>query len=300
MRAGKRRMTKDRSNRPTRRRLFAGFFFAASILTGHIDSRADEVAEPPLQASVGQAASLPRPPNPAPKLAASATIPVPGSAAEPLGDVRSLSSFIEEIVREALPAEYEDRDDWGRKVRLLSKRVNHGLWKRYRVKLLNPEHRFRLELRNVRAHAGGMACEVAVTARARVVARAESWNYGVKAWSTDASTDVTVKIVADCELRWRTEERASEWLADLVLEPHVRDVRLRLTDVDVRRVGLLRGDAAEALGNGSRRFVEQLLERQEPRVLKKVRREAEELQDRLRIPVPKLSAVREANLHSGF
>ncbi len=292
-------MTKDRSNPPTRRRLFAGLFFGAACLTVVADSRADEAARSVSDATIGpqetrsrslrsrlnaipfDEGGLPGPRNSSPKLAASATT---------LGDVRSLSTFLEEIVREALPEEHEDRDDWGRQVRLLSKRVNHGLWKRHRVRLLHPEQRFRLELRNVRALAGGMACEVAVTARARVIAKAQAWNYGVKAWSTDASTDVTVRIVAECELRWRTEERGSEWLADLVLEPRVRDIRLRLTDVDARRVGLLRGDAAEALGDGSRRFVERLLEKQEPKVLKKVRREAEELQDRLRIPVPKLGA----------
>jgi hypothetical protein len=231
----------------------------------------------------------------------SAASPTPRASPTPAASPLTWSQIIEGLVRETLPADYEDADDWGRKVRVFAglnvrdglrvskrtKRVNHGLWQRFRVRLLDPERRFQLVLENIRAEADGWyAFDAVITARARCTAQAVSWTYGVQGWSVTLNSDATVRITLDCAFRVRTVPRANGFLADVLFEPDVRGLQLRLTDLHVRRVGQLKGDLAEELGNGSRRFVEDLLQRQQPKVLKTVRREIAEKTARLRIPLP--------------
>jgi hypothetical protein len=73
----------------------------------------------------------------------------------------------------------------------------------------------------------------------------------------------------------------------MIYWPEVADVKLRLTDLDVRRIGKVEGDAAEALGDASLKVVQHFIEEQEPRVRKRLREEIESSDAELRVPVPR-------------
>jgi hypothetical protein len=67
----------------------------------------------------------------------------------------------------------------------------------------------------------------------------------------------------------QTETRPNRLIPDVVLDPRINRISLALSNLDVRRIGEIRGDVAEAIGDGSRRFIEDLLKAQEGRVLTK-------------------------------
>ena len=67
----------------------------------------------------------------------------------------------------------------------------------------------------------------------------------------------------------RTEFNRKSVFPDLVLEPRVTDIKIFLTGLDVRRIGEIRGDIAEGIGDISRHDIENLMQAQEARAVKK-------------------------------
>ncbi|MFG0332487.1 MAG: hypothetical protein ACF8TS_03905 [Maioricimonas sp. JB049] len=214
------------------------------------------------------------------------------------------SELIEALLLEAIPQDYEDLRHWGKKVEVfdgfrirglrMSKRtkaVNHGLWRRYRVRLLHPEKTFDLEVRELQPAGGGrFTFQVLVTARARCHVKLTQWALGVKGLSTSSEADVRIRMWADCSLRIRTERPQGRWLPDLVFEPDVHRIRLKVLDVDVRRIGPIGGTVAEEIGNGSRLVVAEMLRQREDKLVRKARRAIARKRDRLRVSITKLRA----------
>jgi hypothetical protein len=215
------------------------------------------------------------------------------------------TNFLRELSHEVIPDEYEVRENWGHKQEVFSgfnvregdllpriskrtKRVNHGVWRRFKVRLIRPDE-LRFEIRNTRLEsAGGLSCEVLVSARLRCTANAEFWNRGVRTGSATVQSDVTLKAVADFRVVGRQADPDNDsFFTEMIYSPEVADVKLRLTDLDVRRIGKVEGDAAEALGDASLKVVQHFIEEQEPRVRKRLREEIESSDAELRVPVPR-------------
>jgi hypothetical protein len=217
----------------------------------------------------------------------------------------SWTNFLRELSHEVIPNEYEVRENWGHKQEVFTgfnvregdllpriskrtKRVNHGVWRRFKVRLIHPDE-LRFEIRNTRLEsAGGLSCEVLVSARLRCTAQAEFWNLGVRTGSATVQSDVTLKAVADFQVVGRQADPDDDsFFTEMVYSPEVADVKLRLTDLDVRRIGKVDGDAANAMGDASRQVVQHFIEEQEPRVRKRLRDEIESSDAELRVPLPR-------------
>jgi hypothetical protein len=203
--------------------------------------------------------------------------------------------LMRELSQEFIPADYEVRRDWGDTAEVFSgfrvrtsrgrlriskrtRRVNHGLWRRFRVQLVHPEDRLSIKLRNVRLEeTGGIAGEIVLTARLRCTADAVSWNYGVRGPGATILTDLTLRAVSEWRLVLRNND-PDAWIPEFSLVPEVRSLRLRILDFDVRRIGPIGGDVAGELGDASRLIVEELLERQEPRLLRRLQCETGQIE----------------------
>lgn len=221
---------------------------------------------------------------------------------ETLPDDVNWTGIIESLLLEAIPQDYEDLRHWGKKTEVFdgfrvrglrvskrTKKVNHGLWRRYRVRLLHPDKTFALEVRDLQPVGGGQfAFRVVVTARVRSHVKFTQWTLGVKGLSTSAEADVRIRMWADCTLRIRTERPEGQWLPDLVFEPDVHRIRLKVLDVDVRRLGPIGGTVAEEIGNGSRAVVEDLLRQREKKLVRKAQKAIDRKRDRLRVSITKL------------
>jgi hypothetical protein len=216
-------------------------------------------------------------------------------------------SLLHNLAREVVPDDFEERDGWGRqemvfagfdvsgrppdlRISRRTKLVKHGVWRRFRVQFIHPERRLHLEIRNARFEPGsGVTCQVVCAARVRCTAQAVVWNYGVKGLSSSVQSDATVRVVADARITAEDGGEKQRLFSVVIFRPEVTGVKLRLADLDVRRVGQIGGDAADALGDASKRVVERLLERQEPKLRRSIAKKIDEEDLKLRLPVLQFS-----------
>lgn len=210
------------------------------------------------------------------------------------------TDLLRAVLLTAIPDKYEDRKHWGDTVEVVkgfrvrqrgllvqitprTKEVKDGVWYRYQIEFPKPERNIKLAIEDVQTlGAGHFAFTVKLTVTPRCMARFENWVVGVKGLNFTAVSDATVLITASCLLEIRSERTGKSWMPDIILEPSVQKVRLKLHDIETRRVGEFRGDIAEELGNGSRSFVQKILNEQEPRVLKKINSAINKKKDSLR------------------
>ena len=234
------------------------------------------------------------------------------SSSESLGD-RSIatkpfawSKLLRELADETIPRDYEVRQGWGRQTRVFTglrireqkglpriskrtKRVNHGVWRRFRVALHRPGQKLRFAVRDVRTtDRGGVTLKVVLTARVRCTAQSEFWSYGVRTGRATVQADATVRGVVRFVVTGREVEPADDgWLVDVEYAPEVDRVRLELDDFDVRRVGQLDGDLADGLGNSAEWLLAEVLGTQEKKLTRRIQRELRERDARVSLSVPR-------------
>ncbi len=218
-----------------------------------------------------------------------------------VNEATSWSEIVRSVLLTAIPDKYEDRKHWDRRREVFDgvrvhqrgvhlqvterrKLVNDGAWHKYRIELPNPDQRLQLTLGEIHtAGPGAFSCAVHVVVKPRCTAWFEQWVLGVKGLNLKVVSDATVHMYATCRLAIRTEFRPHSLLPDVVLEPSLVSLKLRLTDIQTHRIGVIGGDVAEELGNGSRRFLADLLKDREAKVLKKVNAAIAKKHDALRL-----------------
>jgi hypothetical protein len=228
-------------------------------------------------------------------------------AAAGLPGSQSWGTLLRDLADDTIPRDYEQRDGWGRQTEIVSgvrvreknglpriskrtKLVNHGVWRRYRVALHRPEEKLRFAVRDLQAaERGGLTFKVVVSARARCTAEAQFWNLGIRTGSATVQADATLRLVARFEINGRELNPDDDgWLVDLEYAPEVDRVRIELDDFDVRRVGKLDGDLADGLGNAAQDVLAEVLHGQEEKVTRRIRRELEERDARIKVSLPRV------------
>lgn len=251
--------------------------------------------------------------NPAPPTVASIPIkePVGKGTASPLDGpklkaVPSWSEVLRAILLTAVPHKYEDLSQWGKTNEVFdglrvkqrgfdlrfserTRRVNNGAWYKYRIDLINPDKTLKLVIDKIHSVGGNQfRFDLNLTSKLRCRTDFEHWILGVKGINTTIVSDADVRVWAACTLAIRMESSRNSLLPDLILEPRVRQVRLFLTNLHVRRIGEIRGDLAKGIGEGSLQFIQNLMQAQEERVLKKANEAFEKKHSSLRIPTSRL------------
>jgi hypothetical protein len=215
------------------------------------------------------------------------------------GVAPSLSNALRQLLLESLPEEFEDHDDWGQTKRVASglkikthggklhvekrtKEVRHGLWKKYRATLVDPQKQLQLRIGDVhRESSGRIAFQVFLSARMQGEARVERWRQGVKLLNFMSEAESTIEARLDCQLA--THLVPGKYLAGIALEPKVTTVSLRLADFDLMRVSKLDGAAAHELGNSLRDTIQKELRDQEPKLAAKLNQAIAKRQSSLRL-----------------
>lgn len=185
----------------------------------------------------------------------------------------------------AVLSRYEIKTRHGRiSMRPKTKQVNHGLWQRQTITLLNPNETLQIEFRNVeRPPVGPLTFTMQVVMRSRVTTEFEHWLYGVKGLNGQVEADVTIAAVVDCSIDLTSVQAEGDLLPSIQLVPEVQDLHLKVYDIDARQIGLVGGWAAEEIGDSSRSTVNSILHEFEGSILKDLRRKIEKNQDCLRI-----------------
>lgn len=193
-------------------------------------------------------------------------------AAEP---ATPLSDVLAARIASVIPSVYDKREDWGEtkditvglrtegkgfktKIRRRKKAVKHGVWKHYRLEMVEPRRNLRVAVTNLRSREqGGVALTLRIDARLDAWSRAKVYQYGVHLIALEAEGDLHVRLDVDCEIELQLT--AEHGLPGIVVDPHVADARLDVVDFRLRRVSDAHGPVIRELGDGLERLVEQEL-----------------------------------------
>lgn len=256
-------------------------------------------------------AAEPKPNGSVPAVATSVPPRAPDAKPSPLDgpllkETPSWSETIRAVLLTAIPHQYEDNSRWGKtnemfdgfqvrqrgfdiRVSERKRRVNNGAWQRYKVELINPRRNLKLLIGDFKPTGlNRYRFDLLMSSQMRCRGDFEHWMMGVKGFNFTMESDAEVEIRARCQLAVRTEFNGKSFIPDLILEPRVTHVSLRLTDLEVRRIGEIRGDLAEGIGDSTRSFVQNLIRSQEARVLKKANEAIDKKRDQLRLPLSRL------------
>ena len=239
-------------------------------------------------------------PKPAGSVPSSVTAPASRNTSSP----GSLQGLITAIVRESLPDQYESRDHWGDTkeiwagldVRLdglridtkrRKKQVNHGTWKLYRVRFIEPEKYLHVDVQNIRELPNGrVEFDLLADARLDVFARLAQWELGVQLISLSVNAEARAQFRARCDLGLKLDP--SKLPPDVLLDPVVSQAEVRLAGFRVRRISQIGGSVARELGEEARDLLDKELAKQNQKLPSKINRQIDKNRDKLRLSVQDL------------
>jgi len=198
--------------------------------------------------------------------------------------------------------EYEKKKDWDRrknitvglrsegkglhvKLRRRKKAVKHGVWKHYKIRLVQPEQSLAVRIDNLRALDGGrVGFTLMVTAKLDTWARAKVYQYGVHLIALEIVGDTDIELALDCEISMHFQ--TVEGTPGVAIDPRVGDARISLRNFHVRRVSQAKGPLVEELSDGLRKMIEHELKG--PKLVAKLNRAIDKKRDRLELNVGQL------------
>lgn len=204
-----------------------------------------------------------------------------------------LTAAFAQIIENAIPREYQKSKDWGNtknvtvglradgwKIHRRKKPVKHGVWKRYRVRLAEPEKRLNVEIRGVRPlENGGFAFTLALKAKFDLWARAKVYQHGIHLIALEADADATIDLEVDCQLA--VHLHTQEGRSGVALDPRVIDSRLNLVDFNLHRVSNAKGPIVRELGEELPGLLKKEL--QGPKLVAKLNRAIDKKRERLEL-----------------
>jgi hypothetical protein len=177
------------------------------------------------------------------------------------------------IIAAEIPREYERTKDWG-KTKAIStglrssgnffdfdihrkkKQVKHGIWKAYKLNLIDPDKNLDVKVENLRTLEGGrVALTLNMNAKVHGWARTKMYELGVHIISLEIEGDTDVRLSIDTEIGMHSVKTDS-YLPSYAVDPKVTAARMNFDDFRVTRVSDVRGSAAHELGILLREAVE--------------------------------------------
>jgi len=205
----------------------------------------------------------------------------------------ALAHTFAELIEQAVPLEYDKKKDWGKtknitvglhnkglKLSRRKKAVNHGVWKHYKVKLIDPEENLAVRIKNLNAVDGSrVRFTLVLEARINTWARAKVYQYGIHLIALEVLGDTDIELALDCEVgvRLHTEKGAP----GLAIDPRVVGARLNLSNFRIHRVSNAKGPLVHELSSGLRRAIEHELDG--PKLVAKINRSIDKRRDRLEL-----------------
>jgi hypothetical protein len=235
------------------------------------------------------------------------SLPAPVSGDSQTGVTNPFDDLVLQLVQDAVPREYEDRQRWGRTIEVVSgldvrrdglelrtkrrrKKVPHGRWQMYRVELRDPHRDLDIHLKNPRESERGMVFDLEATARLHTFARHAHWRYGVQLFSVSAEADARVWLRATCEVALQLDPKHLP--PDVLVVPRVREAEIRLLELDLQRLSHLRGDLAQEIGRGLRRILNDTLAKRQEELTQRMNQQLEKRQDKFRLSLVDLATSR--------
>src|SRR5262245_38854402 len=235
--------------------------------------------------------------------------PIPDSATaqKKISPNQVLADIARDAILKRLKPEYDKQDNWGHQKEIVdgyhwvsrdgawhlekqTKKVNEGLWRSYRVRLVDPEHNLKLRFTDPKPGAGGRtAFQAILAAKLNVEGRQEQWVLGVKGLNFQVAGDATVEAKLDVEVGIEPVKGAS--FGTIQVDPQVSAVHLRLVDLTLKRVDIIHGDAAKELGHALEDILAGELRKREADVTKKINAEIAKHRDKLQFSPSQIAQI---------
>ena len=176
-----------------------------------------------------------------------------------------ISQVAAHIIAAEIPREYERTKDWGHKKEVTTglrssgnffkfdihrqkSEVNHGIWKQYRLTLVDPDKNLDVEIENLRTlESGRVALTLNVAAKVHGWARAKIYDRGIHVIALEAEGDTGIRLSLDANIGVQSVKSDSV-LPGYAIDPLVTDARIKLEDFQLTRISDVRGALAHELG----------------------------------------------------
>ena len=223
-----------------------------------------------------------------------------------LSESPTWSETIRAVVLTAIPDQYEDLRHWGKtreifdglrvqqrgfdiRVSERKRKVNDGARHQYKIELVDPVKTLKLVIDRIEPVAmGRFQFDIRLAAKLRCRADFEHWVLGVKGLNVSTVSEADVELIAHCEVMIRATPNPPSLVPDMIIEPQVNRVELFLRNLEIQRIGAIRGDLAKGVGDVSRHEIENLLQAQEPRVKRKANEAIEKNRSHLKLSTSRI------------
>jgi len=244
---------------------------------------------------------------------ASATLVLADPAASGAGNFapEMLSRAVAKIIADEIPREYERKKDWGQTAEITTgvrssgnffkfdihrqhSEVNDGVWKHYRLSLVDPDKNLHVEIANLRTlEFGRVALTLNVAAKVHGWARIKTYERGIHLISLEAEGDTNARLSLDAEIGVETVKTDS-LLPTYRVDPVVTAARLKFDDFKLSRISNVRGALAHEVGIMMREAVEDELKG--PKLAEKINKSIAKKRDRLQFSAEDLLSRKPSTL----
>jgi hypothetical protein len=202
------------------------------------------------------------------------------------------------IIAESIPRKYEGSKDWGKTTEIVSglhsngnffkfdihrekKEVNDGVWKKYRLELIEPEKNLTVRIDDLRSiESGRYALTLFVAAKMHGWARTVVYERGVHVISLEGEGDTSVSLWLDAEVGAKTVQ-SSLLIPGIEIQPTITDARLKFDDFKLTRISDVKGAIAHDLGGLLKKALQKELAG--PKLVKKLNHSIEKHPEKLRL-----------------
>ena len=161
---------------------------------------------------------------------------------------------------------------WGKQVPALvdpTQMRNHGAWRKYRVKAIEPAKTLLVEVRNVKQpDASRTTFDLLMGFDSEFDFEQQIWRRGLRVYSGSTKARAKVWAALNCETTLKVETTKS-WLPDLVIRLRVTRAELRYSGLDVMHIAGIGGDGAKLLGEALKETIKQVMPSLEKELLEK-------------------------------
>ena len=197
-----------------------------------------------------------------------------------------------------MPHSYTRDKDWGRQAERWDgiewdfsggrihaekrrKMVNHGTWRRYSARLLDPRRQFDVRVTNIRnTRDQKLAFRVNFATHLRLFARQSEWVKGVQLYSFSAEGRAAVRLAVDITMSIGMDP--TRFPPGIVISPRATAADLVVDDFRIDRVSKLGGEFSQQVTRLARRELDDEIAEKETELVEKINEEFEENADDLR------------------
>jgi hypothetical protein len=210
----------------------------------------------------------------------------------------AISHVAAKIIAAEIPREYERKKDWGKTkavttglhsngnffkfdIHRETSDLNHGIWKQYKLTLIDPDKNLDVQIENLRTlDSGHIALTLNIAAKVHGWAQTVVYDRGIHVVGLEAEGDTGVRLSLDADIGVNSIKTGS-FLPGYAIDPTVTDARIAFEDFRLTRISDLRGPIARELGVILRDAVE--AELKGPKLTAKINESINKHRDRLQL-----------------